>query len=175
MTPPGWQMPGQLGNHAVNARSAAWHSKSPDRWGKVEVHTCWVADVGKRRGASTIFDSRMHHAQAEQLLERIEVAVTVQQRMTATETERRDQAVDGLANGPPPGTQSAVVPRRSHRELNATRLEDLETSQISEHASGFLMGGETLQNLADHQVEQCKRLTRELPVQPIGFECRDVV
>ncbi len=33
------------------AELAAWHSKSRHRRGKVEVHACRVADVGKRRGA----------------------------------------------------------------------------------------------------------------------------
>lgn len=33
------------------AELAAWHSKSRSRQGKIDVHLCRVADVGKRRGA----------------------------------------------------------------------------------------------------------------------------
>lgn len=99
-------------------------------------------------------DSRMHHAQADQILERIEVAITMQQRMPSAEAERRDQAVDGLANDAPLGTESAVVLCGSHREVNATGFEVVEASQVSEDSRGFPVGGETLQDLADHHVQQ---------------------
>lgn len=117
----------------------------------------------------------MHHAQAEQLLEWFEVAVAVQERMTVAETECRDETVNGLANGASLRSESAVIPGRSHSELNTTSLEDFEASQILQHANGFFIGRETLQDLAEHQVEQAKRLPGELLVQPIRLACRDSV
>jgi hypothetical protein len=70
----------------------------------------------------------MHHAQAEQLLERIKVAVAVEERVTVAEAECRDEAVNGLANGASLSPESAVIPGRSHSEFDATSFEDFEAS-----------------------------------------------
>lgn len=91
------------------------------------------------------------------------------------ETERCNQAIDRLPNGASLGAERAVVLGSIDRELNPTHLEDFEASQIPEDASGFLFTRQTLQNLANHQVDQSKRLPRKLLVQPIRLRCRDVV
>jgi len=58
----------------------------------------------------------MHDLQPEDVLEGVEVAIAVEQRVRVLETERRDQAVDGLADRSPAGTQAAIgsrsLPRR---------------------------------------------------------------
>jgi hypothetical protein len=117
----------------------------------------------------------MHHAQTDQLLEWIEVTVAVQERVTVTKAERRNEAVDGLANGTALGSEPAVILGGSDSQFNATRFEDLETAQIAQNACGFFIGRQALENLTDHQIEQSKSLTRELLVQPIGLGRRDVV
>jgi len=113
--------------------------------------------------------------QSEQLLERIEVAVAVQERMTLPEAERGDQAVNRFANGATLRTESAVVACSRCREIDATCLEDRETPKIAEHASGFLIGREPLENLTDHEVDQSERLSHELLIEPLRLWCRDVV
>jgi hypothetical protein len=137
---------------------------APDRSGPFPV----VGRVG-------LLDLRMHDDQPEQLLERFEVAVAVEKRMAFSDAECRDQAVNGLTNGPSSRSQDTVVPGSRRRKLDTASLECLKTSQIPENARRIFIGRETLQDLADHQVEQAKGLTRELAVEPLRFGCRDVV
>ena len=70
----------------------------------------------------------MHDLQPEDVLERVEVAIAVEQRVRVLEAERRDEAVDGLADGAPAGTQAAMISRSRLRESDATGVEDFEAA-----------------------------------------------
>ncbi len=89
----------------------------------------------------------MHDLQPENILERVEVAIAVQQSVRVLETERRDEAVDGLADRSPAGTQAAKVSRG--------RLRD------------------PLEHLAHSQVEQPQTLAIRLAIEPLDFGCAD--
>jgi len=43
----------------------------------------------------------MHHLQAQEFLEGVEVAVVVEQGVLLLDAERRDEAIDGFSNGSP--------------------------------------------------------------------------
>jgi hypothetical protein len=51
----------------------------------------------------------MNDLQSEDVLEGVEIAIAVEQRMRVLETERRDEAIDGLPDGPPASAQAAIV------------------------------------------------------------------
>jgi len=68
----------------------------------------------------------MHDLQSEDVLERVEIAIAVEQHMRVLETERRDEAVDGLADRSPARTQGAIVSRSGFRERDATGVKDLK-------------------------------------------------
>lgn len=70
----------------------------------------------------------MNDLQIEDLLERVEIAIAVEQRMRVLETERRDEAVDRLPHRPSASAQTAIVSRSRLRERDAASLEDLKTA-----------------------------------------------
>lgn len=70
----------------------------------------------------------MNDLQSKDVLERVEIAIAVEQRMRVLETERRNEAIDALADRSPARTQGAIVPRSGLRESDATGVEDFETA-----------------------------------------------
>ncbi len=113
--------------------------------------------------------SRMNDDQVEELLEGVEIAVAVQERMTFAEAERRDETIDGLANSPPLRSQQTVVGRRVRRQDDSSGFEDLKPLQLPEHPRRFAVGWNALKNLTHHQIEQTESLLRRLVVEPIGL------
>jgi len=61
----------------------------------------------------------MHDSEVEELFERIEVAIAMQERMLFANAERRDEAVDRFAYGPSTAAQETIVSRRVTRQLDA--------------------------------------------------------
>ena len=70
----------------------------------------------------------MNDPQSKGVLEGVEIAIAVEQRMRMLDTERRDEAIDGFPDGPPAGPQAAIVPRGGLREGDAAGVEDFETA-----------------------------------------------
>lgn len=70
----------------------------------------------------------MNDLQAKDIFEWVEIAVAVEESMGVLETERCDEANDGLPDGPPVGAQGVIVPCSGLRERDVTGLEDLETA-----------------------------------------------
>ena len=54
-------------------------------------------------------------------LDRVKIAIRVQQFDTMQQAEARDNNVDGLPYGPPSGPQKALVVRRGKRDLPAAQ------------------------------------------------------
>ena len=95
----------------------------------------------------------MHHGQTEQLFKRIEVVVAVQERVAFAQTERRDKALDGLSNRPALGAKNTVIAGGLCSKVQAAGPEKLEASQIPQNTRGVFISRESLENLADRQVE----------------------
>ena len=117
----------------------------------------------------------MHHGQTEQLFKRIEIVIAVLERVAFTQAECRDKAVDGLANRTALGAKTTVIAGDRCSKLQAAGLEQLEAPQVPQNTRSFFIGRESLKDLADHQVEQPERLTRELLVEPVRLGRRDVI
>ena len=100
----------------------------------------------------------MNDLQSEGLLEGVEIAIAVEQRMRVLETERRNEAIDGLSNSPASGTQFAVVSSGRLRKLNAAGVEDLEAAHGAKDLRGGSIVRDSLEHLAYRQVEQPQTL-----------------
>ena len=68
----------------------------------------------------------MDDVQAELLLEDIEVAIAMQQRMVVADAVRRNQQIDGLADGAAGIAKEPIMLRCIDRQLDVMELEDLE-------------------------------------------------
>jgi hypothetical protein len=73
----------------------------------------------------------MNDVEPEQLLEGIEIAVAMKQRMTLPYAERRDQAIDCLSNGSALRSEGTVVLRCRTGELRASSLEDVQLQELN--------------------------------------------
>lgn len=67
---------------------------------------------------------RMNHPQAKVLLKRIEVAVAMQQIVIMLNAERRNQAINRLANANSLRAKGAIVMGCCHRKLCASGLQN---------------------------------------------------
>ncbi len=117
----------------------------------------------------------MNDLQSEDVLEGVEIAIAVEQRMRVLETERRDEAIDCLPDGPPASAQAAIVSRSRLRESDAAGVEDLETAKCAKDSSGGGIGRDALEHLAHRQVEQPQTAALRLSIEPLDFGCADAV
>ena len=78
----------------------------------------------------------MNDLQSENVLKGVEVAIAVEQRMRVLETERRDEAIDGLPDGPPPSAQAAIVSSGRLRESDAA-VEAYDGHHIQVYVANF--------------------------------------
>jgi hypothetical protein len=115
----------------------------------------------------------MHHLQGERLLERVEIAIAVEEGMVVFEAIGRNETVDGLANGPAPSAQRSVVGGGGHSQVDTAGLEDLEAYQAAQHPRGLGVCGESLQHLTEHDIEHAETLTCALALEPLDFGCAD--
>jgi hypothetical protein len=77
--------------------------------GRVLVAACdgIACQVGRGRGRS----SGVNHAQAQHCLERVEVAIVVQQLVALAQTQGGDEAINSLPDRVAPRPQAAIVSR----------------------------------------------------------------
>jgi hypothetical protein len=89
----------------------------------------------------------MDDGQLEELLERIEVSIAVEQRVMFGQTEGGDQAVDGLSHRMTTTPKGAIVTRRVVGKRNAAGFED---DQLRELAVSRGQVCRTRQDVAPH-------------------------
>jgi hypothetical protein len=85
------------------------------------------------------------------------------------QTERRNQAVDGLPNGVTAASQGAIVPCRLERQGDATRVKYLTLRQRSVDLPGDHIVPNALKHFAEDDVGQPEALAIEFRIQPVGF------
>src|SRR5271166_2749681 len=90
--------------------------------------------------------SRLHDAQPEMALERIEVTVAMQKFMAFNDTECRDYGVDGFANGNAARAQCPVIPRGRNCDFTASHREKLERLKVPAGAMKIEVRSESLQD-----------------------------
>ena len=110
----------------------------------------------------------MHHRQLEEFLERVEVPVAMQKRMARSDAERRNEAVDRLANGAAPSSQRTVIARGLARQVNAAGFEYFEPPQPILDLFDSVVA-EALQHFAEDDVCQRETLPIQCPIQPVSL------
>jgi len=91
---------------------------------------------------------RTNYPQAELGLERIEIPVSVQQRMPLLDAKRGNPAINGLAHGVATLSQFAIIPRCDNRQLLASGRENLEAAKFSLNPAEGCIIANALQDLA---------------------------
>jgi hypothetical protein len=69
----------------------------------------------------------MDHAHPEQLFERIEISVTVQERVSEKQTKRGDPTVDGFTDSNSISPQGTIVFSSSNCQFGASGWENLQS------------------------------------------------
>ncbi len=117
----------------------------------------------------------MDDVQAEDILERIEIPIRVEQCVAMTQAEGGDQTIDRLSDRVAVLAQQPIVLRGRDGELYATGLEHFEAPELAEYTIRVLVAREPLKDFAHHQVEEAEPLTRRLPIEPVGLRRRNSV
>ena len=110
---------------------------------------------------------RMNYGEIEQTFERIEITITVQQRMPVMQAERRDEAVNRLADGVATGAEQPIIARGGSCQLDAARLEDLYRQQVALECRRRRVISNALQQLTQDDVRHAQSLAIQFDVQPI--------
>jgi hypothetical protein len=108
--------------------------------------------------------TRMHDRKVEDLLERVEIAITMQQCVAVAKTERRDQTIDRLPHRMSSRSQEPIVPRRLARQLSRAGFEDMQFQQLPLDVSRRRLVANALKYFADNQVGDAESLAIELGV-----------
>ena len=90
----------------------------------------------------------MENTKAKMLFEKIEISVAVEQGMSAGKTKRRDQAVDGLANGVASRSEETIVLRRGDSQCLASGVEDLKFGHVPANSREGGVSANSLEHLA---------------------------
>src|SRR5262249_54380673 len=117
--------------------------------------------------------SGMHDRQIEEPFERIEIAITMQQRVLFPNAERRDEKVDGLAHGAAAAAQETIVSRSVPRQFDTASLEYLQFEQLPLDSDGRTFIAQALQHLAQNDVGETQPSPAEFAIEPLGFWIAD--
>lgn len=97
------------------------------------------------------------------------IAVPVQQRVAISDAECCDQTIDGFPNGAAPLAQSPEVFGRGNTEILAPSFKQFKLLQQRSHSKEFLVGSNTLQNLAQNQIGKPNFLAAQFLIEPFCF------
>ena len=107
--------------------------------------------------------------QLEELLERIEVSIAVEQRVMFAQTEGGDQAVDVLSHRMTTTPKGAIVTRRVAGKRNAAGFEDDQLRELAFDGFRRSVITDALQHLAEDDVRQPEALALKCSVEPVRF------
>ncbi len=120
----------------------------------------------------------MDDRQAQEMLERIEVPIPVQQRVPLAQAERGDQAIDRLPHGMTAAAKGPKIPSCRECEGRSPGLQHLKLEEFPLHPLQRGVVADALQDLAQDEDRQAETLAANLHVQPIGlhiFEAAEVI
>src|ERR1700687_3463179 len=89
--------------------------------------------------------------------------------MPVAETKRRNQTVNGLADGASPLTETPEISSGLDCQFLTTGLEYLKLANFTQDSCERPIVSNTLKNLAENQVRESQALTTELAVKVIGL------
>jgi hypothetical protein len=100
----------------------------------------------------------VYYEHSKDSLEWIEVAIPVQQGVSATQAEGGNPVINRFAHCVALPPEPSEIPRRRHGQLHAARLENFELAQFALDARERASVADTLQDLAEIQICQSKAL-----------------
>ena len=111
----------------------------------------------------------MNNNEAEVLLERIEISISVQKRVSVEEAKRSNQAVNSLANGSPllPETQEVLC--SADGEFLAAGLVNLKPAHRIQNSRKRLLVRDALQDFAKDEVCQAQSLASEFAIEVVSL------
>ncbi len=115
----------------------------------------------------------VQHGETKDVLEGVKITVAVQQRMSFSETERRNEAIHRLTHSITALSQHSEIPRSRNCELGASACEYLVLNKFPEYAIERTLVRYTLQYFAENYVNQAQTLPYELCVQPVHLGISD--
>ena len=119
---------------------------------------------------------RVDDRQSEQLLERVEITIAMEEGMLVPDAIRRNQQIDGLANGPPGLPEEPVVPCGIDREIHVRRSSMISNSRARPTTAA---ASRSSRNPWSTSVRMMRRdaeaLSIEPQVEPLGFGIGDAV
>ena len=117
----------------------------------------------------------MDYRESQQVFERIEVTIAVEQGMLLADAIRREQNVDGLANRSAGLSQPPIVVRRLRRERDVDERDDFELEQLRFDHRRFAVVTEPLQHFGEDDGRQADPLAIQVPIEPPAFRVVDSV
>jgi hypothetical protein len=109
---------------------------------------------------------RVNHVETEVFFKRVEVAVTVQERMAAGDAERSDVAVDSFAHGASAPAEKSIVLGRGYCEVCASSVEDDKPGEQFSRSIEFAVLPDPLKRFAQNQIDQPEALLTRFPENP---------
>jgi hypothetical protein len=108
----------------------------------------------------------MHDPQPQDLLEAIEIMISMQQFVLVPQAKSGDETIDGLANRVTALAQLSIILSGGHGETATVSFKNLELQQISSYPHERAFRPNTLQHFAKDEVRQPNALPLQLPIQP---------
>ena len=117
----------------------------------------------------------MNDVQSAELLEDIEIAIAVEQRMLMADAIRRDQKIDGLPDRAAGGAKGPVMPGGIQGDRHIGHVENFERRQLGVNERGFAIVTKSLQQLGQDDRRQTEPALVQLKIEPLGFGIGDAV
>ena len=108
----------------------------------------------------------MHDSHSELCLKNIEIAITMQQRMSAFKTESRDKTINGFSYRVSARPKPSVVLSSRYCQIASAGSKDVKSSKLLLYLEKSSVASNALQHFAQDQVSQSHSLTCELLVEP---------
>ena len=111
----------------------------------------------------------MDDGESEVLLEGIEIAIAVEQRVVMANALRRNQQIDGFANRAARASKESIILRGINRKLAVMEFDQLELHEVSFDGRRLPLVVHSHQDFGQYQRGQTKTFVLQTQIQPFGF------
>lgn len=111
----------------------------------------------------------MDHGKPQMKFECLKIAISMQQRMAALNTECRKKTVNRTADRYASVAQPSEILCRCDRKLRGPGLENWEAQQVFPKSLKLPILADTLKDLAERQAREPDLLSTNRRIEPIGF------
>ena len=109
----------------------------------------------------------MHHAKPQVLLERVEIAIVMEEFVALLNTESGNQAIYGAPNGDTKPTQGPIIPGRLDSELIASNFKDCKLAQCLQRSCKPGIVTNSLQDFRQNQAGDPDASKADLCIKPL--------